>query len=168
MYDFKRPLRHTHHFCIVQSSPTAGKAANITEHCFVVCKNFCHRGFVFSKVFPCWEPSQYFRVKQNPQGVLQLFGMLHHEHRIKGAHAPDSPPHTSEGLSINFSVMVAVEEKHSVFICFKLCWFSSLLHDAPSVAFLCKRSNFIALLCQCGLTSRFRIGFHSKRSSSFH
>lgn len=134
MYDFRSPLRRTRYFSTVQSSTAAGNTANKTEQRFAVCNHFCTKGLCSARFCHAGNQvntlglSRIHRVFSNCLACCTRNTRSRELMRLTAAHI-------REALSINFPLMVAVEEKHSVFICFKPCWFSCWMHNALSVVY---------------------------------
>lgn len=152
IYDFKSPSGYTDFFLAVQSSSAAGDAANKMKRSFVLCNHLSHKGFVFRKVLPLWEASQHLglsRIHRMLSKCLACCTMSSGSRQLMGLTAAD----IRAALSINFSLMVAADERHSVFICLKLCWFCLWVYDAPYTVFYAKDLNLIKPSCEGGPTS---------------
>ena len=101
MHGFESPIACTD-FCFftVQSTNSAGDDVNKMEQCFVV---FVTTGVYSARISRRWEADQQFSVKQHPQAVLQLFGVLHREQRMNRAHLSDCSAHQSNSLNQLFT-----------------------------------------------------------------
>lgn len=128
MPDFKSPSGCTDHFCIsVQSSNSAGDAVNKIEQRFVLCYRLLHQGFVFCHTEKQINTLGLSRIHRTLCACLACRAMNSGSTELMRLAAA----YIRAALSINFSLMVAAEEKHSVFMYLQFCCFLLIMMLYP-------------------------------------